>query len=162
MNSKSSRLIACLFSHVHSMEFHTDMFKINTSISRVRKPERLFCSRVSGLSSKRSGLQAFNLRIRVRVPLALYFCVFAIHLFWSAFTRTSWCCGLVVQDSALSARWSRVRIPSAPPWERSSNGKTVVCETIYTGSIPVLSPNFSVRLCVLRFPSSRAPSPLIA
>lgn len=147
------------------------MFNINNT-SRVRKLERLFrSSRVSGLSSKRSGLQAFTLKIRVQVPLTLFILFFAFCSgmpaiscaqaseiseplkivalsnsekreagVWPSFAN-SWCCGLVVQDNALSARGSGVQIPSAPPWEGSSNGKTAVCETAYAGSIPVLSPH---------------------
>lgn len=166
------------------------MFNINTS--RVKKLERLFCSsRVSGLSSKRSGLQAFTLKIRVRIPLTLFLWILALFSRVLAFATDpapeiaatainsessgsagvppaskiaaslfnagsagaspaskiiSWCCGLVVKDNALSARGAGVQIPSAPPWERSSNGKTAVCEIAYTGSIPVLSPisNLSV------------------
>src|SRR5580658_1696517 len=84
---------------------------------------------LAGLSSNRSGHQAFTLRIRVRVPLTLRHSAVAQLVERSAVNRmvtgsipvcgAIWCCRLAVKDVALSARRSRVQIPSAPPWERS-------------------------------------------
>lgn len=107
---------------------------------------------IAGLSSNRLGHQAFTLRIRVRVPLTLYSAVAQL-VERSAVNRmvtgsipvcgAIWCCRLAVKDVALSARRSRVQIPSAPPWEGSFSGRTQACGVCCTGSIPVLSPIFA-------------------
>lgn len=109
-------------------------------------------SGVAGLSSNRLGLQAFTLKIRVRIPLTLFRSAVAQLVERSAVNRAVtgsipvcgaiWCCRSVDQDAALSARRSGVRVPSAPPWEGSFSGRTPACGASYTGSIPVLSPNY--------------------
>ena len=107
---------------------------------------------LTGLSSNWPGHQAFTLRMRVRVPLTLIHSAVAQTEECSAVTRVvagstpacgaNWCCRLVAKDVALSARRSGVRIPSAPPCERSFSGRTQACGACCTGSIPVLSPTF--------------------
>ncbi len=173
--------ITCLLSRTHLMELK-DMNLEN--LSRADALNGLFNSARAGLSSNWSGHQAFNLRIRVRSPLTLlcYFSNFCFLFMLCGFfallhTRTvfaktvsarklslqirskkfEWCCRPAVQDSALSARRSGVQIPSAPPWERSSNGKAAACEAAYTGSIPVLSPISLIRLAKTRCCSKPQP-----
>lgn len=135
-----------------------------SNISKTESPDGSKNSGLLGLSSNRSGHQAFNLITRVRTPLTLFcfllFCCTQLIMFarirfgFAAQTLSNlvnllrhaintWCCRLVVEDSALSARKSGVRLPSAPRWEGSSNGKTTVCGIVNAGSIPVLSPKFS-------------------
>lgn len=135
----------------------------NLKNARIVAKAGLMNSGFAGLSSTRLGHQAFNLRKRVRFPLTLFYFLFQAlafascnppsmvarrlvlqptRLFILLFQKCTWCCRLVVQDTALSARRSGVQLPSAPPWVMSSNGKTPVCGADYTGSIPVITPKF--------------------